>query len=66
MLCLKHNSLPAPVLLQTAEASDKLRDIIAPMAGGLSSAFTPLKGMVSQHHLVVQHVMHKLSCSSTV
>lgn len=31
----------------TAEASDKLRNIIAPMAGGLSSAFTPLKGMVS-------------------
>lgn len=31
----------------TEDASDKLRDIIAPMAGGLSSALTPLKGMVS-------------------
>ena len=38
---------PADVLLQTEDASDKLRDIIAPMASGLSSALTPLKGMVS-------------------
>jgi len=37
---------PANVVLQTEDASDKLRDIIAPMAGGLSSALTPLKGMV--------------------
>ncbi len=37
---------PADVVLQTEDASDKLRDIIAPMAGGLSSALTPLKGMV--------------------
>lgn len=66
MFCPKHTSLPALVPLQTAEASDKLRDIIAPMAGGLSSAFTPLKGMVSQNILDVEHVMHKLCCSSTV
>jgi len=39
---------PADVVLQTEDASDKLRDIIAPMAGGLSSALTPLKGMVRQ------------------
>ena len=45
----EHTSLSGPALLQTAEASDKLRDIIAPLAGGLSSAFTPLKGMVSQN-----------------
>jgi len=37
---------PADVVLQTEDASDRLRDIIAPMAGGLSSALTPLKGMV--------------------
>ena len=36
------------MVLQTEDASDKLRDIIAPMAGSLSSALTPLKGMVRQ------------------
>ena len=43
--CLVARS-PADVVLQTEDASDRLRDIIAPMAGGLSSALTPLKGMV--------------------
>lgn len=34
-------------ILQTEEASDKLREVIAPMASQFSTALTPLKSVVS-------------------
>ena len=34
-------------VLQTEEASDKLREVIAPMASQFSTALTPLKSAVS-------------------
>ncbi len=63
---------PADVVLQTEDASDRMRDIITPMAGGLSSALTPLKGMVrytytwcvngSADHCYVLRCFMPLSC----
>lgn len=39
--------LPCLHVLQTEEASDKLREVMAPMASQFSTALTPLKSAVS-------------------
>lgn len=44
-LCLPC-SAEAVYILQTEEASDKLREVIAPMASQFSTALTPLKSVV--------------------